>query len=259
MRDRRALAAGGAVAVLVYVLAVLASGGGGLLYRRPLLDGLSGPPPYRWVDPPAALKVTNQKPSSATTTVDLDPTGGSAAAVVVTDDGQATMALNQGTIPPASDQTQATVTITPLAATGLGPPPKGQEIAGNVYRIVAAYGDGSPVTTVGASGAQVVLEYPATAGELFDHVLLISPDGRTWRTLAVADARGQRLVQADVRLFGYFAVGQSGGRAQHGGIGSLIPWLVLAVVVALLIVVFVRAELRRRGRPAGSSASPSSS
>ena len=256
MSRRRAwVGAAGAAAVGLYLAGVLIGARLGPLSRQPLLDGLAGPPPYRWVDPPSSLAATNTAPSSARATVDLDPQSGSAASVLTTDDGQASLALGIGSIPPLAGETQAVVTITPLAAKDFPAPPGGREVAGNVYRIAARYGGGQALARMGGDGAQVVLEYPATPGTIFTHTLLVSSDGKTWRAVSASDARGQQLVQASVTSFGYVAVGRSGGEPQHGaGIASLLPWIVLAVVVLLLVLVFARAELRRRatrgrGRP----------
>ena len=60
---RRALAAG-LVALALYASGAALSGHLSPLARRPLLDGLAPPTPYRWVEPPVELVTSNEPPSS---------------------------------------------------------------------------------------------------------------------------------------------------------------------------------------------------
>jgi hypothetical protein len=251
MTPRRswALATGVAVAA-VYLLVAWWAGRTGPLTRRPLLDGFGqAPPPYNWVSPPPALASQNKKPSVGSFDVPLNPQTGSEAIVLSTDDGQASVALNDGSIPPRQGQVSAKVTITPLAPNGSGPPPRGQQIAGNLYRIGGTYQpSGDPITSL-ATSAQVVLSYPVEAGAaLSKHQLLVSTDGRTWTVVEVIDSHAQALVQATVSTLGDFAVGKAAGAGTGGGssIGTIVIYAGLGLLLLAVAFFILRTEQRIR-------------
>src|SRR5947209_20633268 len=64
--DRRLLIGAALVALYLAAAALTLPGPLGL---RPLFDGFSGPPPYRWVSPPKELAAGNQKPTNLTKTI----------------------------------------------------------------------------------------------------------------------------------------------------------------------------------------------
>jgi hypothetical protein len=241
-----------------YVVVALSAARTGPLARRPLLDGFAPPPPYRWVSPPPSLASQNQTPASGRFEVDLNPQTGSQANVFSTDDNQASLALDDGTIPPAPGQSSAIVTIAPLAADGFEPPPGGLEVTGNVYRIQAEYRPSKEQIVRMAKTAQVVLAYPAEPGTiLHKHRLLVSTDGRVWTAVTGTDSHGQLLIQASIDTFGYFAVGRTAGGSPKGGagLGTILIYGLVGLAIVAIGLVILRTELRlrreRRQRPSG--------
>ncbi|TMK85271.1 MAG: hypothetical protein E6G44_07680 [Actinobacteria bacterium] len=251
MRRRRlgAIAAGAGLAV-VYVMTALWVGRTNPVLRFPILDGFGPAPPYRWVSPPPSLASTNQPPRSGRFHVDLNPQTGSEARVLSTRDNQASLVLDIGSIPPRQGATGALITVTPTAPTGFPQPSGGLTVTGNVYRIVATYQPGGQSIPRLAKPGQVVLFYPAGAGNVIHkHRLLVSADGKSWTAVPAADAAVQQLIQATVSSLGYFAVGQATvGTARGRSLGSLVVYVIVAVLIAPVVFVIVRTELRLRRR-----------
>jgi len=225
------------------------------LARRPILDGFAPPPPYQWVSPPPSRAKDNQPPSSGTFRVRFGGDGVSRADVLSTDDLQVTLILSKGTFPPASDQSATLVTIGPLAPNGLGAAPSGLRIAGNVYRVQAMYQPGGRAVQTLAQPVQLTLVYPPSPdGLVHAHTVLLSKDGKSWRTLPTNDAGVQAGVE--VTSLGYFAVSEqvTGGKrpfplgkiTQYGLIVVLV--LVIAVPIALHELRMRRARKRRAAR-----------
>jgi hypothetical protein len=214
------------------------------------MDGFGqAPPPYNWVSPPPALASQNKKPASGTFDVALNPQTGSEATVLSTDDGQASLALNEGSIPPRQGEDSAKVTISPLAPTGFGPPPPGLELTGNVYRIEGTYRpSGDPIMQLG-KGAQIVLAYPAEAGgTLRKHKLLVSTDGRRWTAVEGVDSHAQLLIQATVSTLGSFGVGRVAGAAGKAGtsVWTILVYVLLGVLILSIAFFIIRTEARIR-------------
>jgi hypothetical protein len=262
LRGGLGVASGLAVATIYLAVAVWA-GRTGPLVRRPLFDGFAPPPPYRWVSPPPSLASQNQTPASGRFEVDLNPQTGSQATVLSTDDNQASLALDDGTISPVPRQGSAIVTIVPLAAEGFGPAPAGLEVAGNVYRIQAAYRPSQEQIVRMAKSAQVVLAYPAEPGTIrHRHSLLVSEDGRAWTAVTATDSHFQLLIQASVASFGYFAVGRTPGGAPTGGggVGTIVIYGLVGLAILAIGLVILRTELRlrrqRRRSPGGRRPRP---
>ena len=101
-RTTRTIAAGIAI-VAFYAATAWLSGQLSPLARRPLLDGLAPPTPYRWVDPPPELASTNLAPAPGTFRVELG-TRGSLTAVLTTTDAQVTLILPKGSFAPAEGE-----------------------------------------------------------------------------------------------------------------------------------------------------------
>ena len=241
----------GVLALGAYVCGAVLSGHLSVFARRPLLDGLSPPPPYRWVKPPPDLAGSNQRPLSGKATITF-ANGRSQAGVFRTNDSQALVVLLLGAIPVRAGQTSADLTLDPLASATVGKPPGGLQITGNVYRIRALYEpSGAPVTTL-AKENQVILMYPAPVRSGERHVILTSPGGRTWTRLRTIDAAFQHQASSErVNRLGYFAVAVPGGAgtaASSSGGGSVVLPIVLAAAVIVLIAVGWLEYRRRRGR-----------
>jgi hypothetical protein len=248
---RGALALGVAVA-LVYLVGVVLSGRASPLVRRPLLDGLAPPSPYRWVHPPAGLAAGNKPPAGGRFPLKLTATGSELSAFS-TSDGQVNLVLSQGAVPASSDQFGVLVTVQPLDPARLAAP-SGLLVAGNAYRILAAYRPSGGKVRAFGGDSSVGLVYPllaASIGNPAGHVLLASVDGRSWSRLASTDVPASHLVSAPLRHAGYVEVGVPPGAATAGGRGRTTVLLAATVVAALLVVVGVAADLAVRFRPGG--------
>jgi hypothetical protein len=251
-RSRLALLVGVGI-VLLYLAGAAVSGRASILARRPLLDGLAPPTPYRWVSPPPEVAATNKPPASARFTVRLTPSGSQLGAFS-TSDGQLNLVLSEGAVPARPGQSAVEVAIDPVDPATLGPVPAGLVGAGNAYRIQASYRpSGARVETLGGQSS-VGLVYPLLATAVADpggHVVLSSADGRTWERLRSTDTPGTHQVSAALPRTGYVQVGvpPAAGGGEGGDPRNRI--LLLAGGVAAVIVL---AALLLRLR--GSRASP---
>jgi hypothetical protein len=253
-RSRVAVLAGVGI-VLLYLAGAAVSGRASILTRRPLLDGLAPPTPYRWVSPPPELAAANKAPASTRFTVELQADG-SRLGAFSTSDGQINLVLSEGAVPPRSGQTAVEVAVDPLDPAPLGPPPAGLVVAGNAYRIQVSYRpSGARVEALGGQSS-VGLVYPLLATAVADvggHVVLSSPDGRTWKQLASTDTPGTHQVSAQLNTTGYVAVGvppSAGGAGsdQRSRILLLASAVAVAIVAAALLLRFREGP---RAGPAG--------
>jgi hypothetical protein len=250
-RGRAALLVGVGILVL-YLAGAAVSGRASILARRPLLDGLAPPTPYRWVKPPPELAAGNKPPASTRFTVQLTAAG-SRLGAFSTSDGQVNMVLSEGAVPARPGQKGVEVSVDPVDPATLGPAPSGLVVAGNAYRIQAAYRPSGRKTETFAGQSSVGLVYPLLTTAVADasgHQLLSSADGRTWEALPSTDSPGTHQVSARLTRAGYLQVGV---RPSQGGSGSdpRTRILLLASGVALLIVVAALAlRLREASRAA---------
>jgi hypothetical protein len=255
-RSRLVLLAGVGIVVLYLAGAVL-SGRASILARRPLLDGLAPPTPYRWVNPPPGLAAGNRRPASARFTVELTANG-SRLGAFSTGDGQVNLVLSEGAVAAQPGQTGVQVAVDPVDPATLGPAPLGLVVAGNAYRIQASYRpSGRKVETIGGQSS-VGLVYPLLAAALADpsgHVVLSSADGRTWTQLASTDTPGTHQVSAQLTRTGYVQVGVA---LAEGGSGSdprnrilLLGTGVAVAIVAAALVLRLRERSRASPPPRG--------
>jgi hypothetical protein len=119
---RRTLGVGAALAA-AYVMVVASTMIATDRQVRPLFDGLTPPPPYRWVKPPPGYG-TNVKAKPDEVTLALDG-GESAPAGPTGVNGQVTLNLPQGAIPARTGDTAVKIAIVPLDANRLGRCPPG--------------------------------------------------------------------------------------------------------------------------------------
>lgn len=254
-RGRWGAALAGLVVIGAYLAGAFVTGRLDPLARRPILDGFAPPPPYQWVSPPPDRAQDNQPPTSASFRVKFGGDGASRADVLSTDDLQVTLILSKGTFSPASGQSATLVTMQPLAPNGLGQPPPGFRIDGNVYRLQAKYEPGGEAIQKLDQPAQLTLVYPPSAdGLIHAHTVIQSKDGRSWTKLPTNDAGLQAGVA--VTSLGYFAVAEevAGGKRpfplgkiiQYGLIGFLV--LVIAVPIAMHEMRLRRARKRRAAK-----------
>jgi hypothetical protein len=249
-RPAVALLAGVAV-VLLYLAGAAVSGRASILARRPLLDGLAPPTPYRWVNPPQELAAANKPPASTRFTLELGPNGSQLGAFS-TSDGQINLVLSEGAVPARPGQAGVEVTVEPVDPATLGPVPEGLVAAGNAYRIQASYRpSGASVETL-AGQCSVGLVYPLLTTAVANpggHVVLSSPDGRAWERLSSTDTPATHQVSAGLPRTGHVLVGVPPSAGEAGG-DSRTRTLLLASGAAAVIVV-VALLLRRRMAPAG--------
>ncbi|HEV8373453.1 MAG TPA: hypothetical protein VGR68_09625 [Actinomycetota bacterium] len=250
MRRSRAAALAGIGIALLYLAGATLSGRASLFARRPLLDGLAPPSPYRWVDPPPGLAASNKPPASISFKVKLG-SAGSELGAFSTSDGQVNLVLSEGAVPASPGQTAVEVSIEPLDPASLQPPP-GLVVAGNAYRIQASYRpSGRKVDALGGQSS-VGLVYPLLSTPVASpsgHLVLASTDGRSWRRLQSTDTSGTHQVSAALNQTGYVEVGIPPAAKGAGG-DSRTRVLLFATAGAAVIVV---AALLLRGRltPAG--------
>jgi hypothetical protein len=204
-RGRRVAVATGLLAVLAYLAGSAMSGHQSPLARRPLLDGLAPPPPYRWVRPPPELTSVNKKPAGVISTVRLGPSGSEVSAIS-TGDGQANLVLDANAIAPSPGQREVEVAIEPVDPANLAAAPRDLVLAGNAYRIRFSYRpSGDPVTTM-AGKATISLVFPLLSipvSSPFDTTVLGSPDGRHWTRQASTATPGSHQVASTVASPGY--------------------------------------------------------
>jgi hypothetical protein len=251
-RSRAALLVG-IGAVVLYLAGAALSGRASLLARRPLLDGLAPPMPYRWVEPPPALAANNKAPASLRFEVKLGASGSQLGAFA-TSDGQVSLVLAEGAVPARPGQSSVGASVEPVDPATLGPVPADLVVAGNAYRIQAAYRpSGDRVEALGGRSS-VGLVYPLLATPVANpggHVVLASADGRAWRRLQSTDTPGVHQVSAGLDRTGYVvaAVPPGTGAGSRGGGPSRVLLFAAAAAVLLVLAALL---LRRRAaaRPA---------
>jgi hypothetical protein len=256
---RRAVLAGVAV-VLVYLAGAAASGALSPLARRPLLDGLAPPTPYRWVRPPPALAPTNKRPTPMRFTVAFGPGGRSDVGAFSTQDGQFNLVFGEGAFPPEPKQTGVEFEVVPIDPATVAPVPTGLLPAGNAYRFTARYQPSKrPVDRLaGEVNAGVVYPLLTTpVASPSSHLLLYSPDGKAdWTRLESTDAPGVHQVSARIPGPGYFIVAIPPGspvpaaRSLADRLQDALPFLALAVLVVAAAVVLWRRQAEARGQAA---------
>lgn len=251
----RALAAGLIVAAL-YLAGTALSGHLSPLARRPLLDGIAPPTPYRWVEPPPELVETNEPPTPGTFTIRLGAEG-SRTAVLTTDDAQVTWILPKGSFAGAEGQRAVEVTVEPLSPPSSAEPEPPLEIAGNVYLLGAAYlPSGDPAALVADS--TIVLVYPLLSNDHGGHTILASATGDEWTALDTSDLPTIQQADAEIDALGFVAVARTPGAptptssGSDGGspVGTIVVTSAIAVLtfVAVYLMLGARRPAKKRSR-----------
>jgi hypothetical protein len=233
----------GAAAVAVYVAAVVATMSFGGHRVRPLYEGFTPPPPYRWVKPPAAFKAGNQPPQKGDANVPLTPSG-SRQASAVTGDSQVVVNLPEGAFAAHGEDVSVHVHIEPLDPGRLGPPPPGLQADGNAYRIDANYVPSNQAASPLAKPGNAFLVVPSSPT-----ALLYSPDGKAWARLELQNTGRGDLVGTVFSRAGFYEAAQppSPSRGGNGGVAR-VAVLVGAGVLLALAVLLGPAWLKRRRR-----------
>ncbi|MGZ8593495.1 MAG: hypothetical protein ACXWYC_09355 [Actinomycetota bacterium] len=257
--SRRAAVVTGVAVLGAYVAGAALSGHLSPLARRPLLDGLVPPAPYRWVEPPPELAGRNVAPSPESFRVALDD-GGSETAVLTTGDAQLTLILPEGAFAAADGQRAVGVRVEPVGASAAGAPPAPTTILGNVYVVRAAYQPSGEPAELGAE-ARAVLVYPLLTNDHGGHEVLVSPDGAAWTALETNDLPSVQQADAAITSFGHLAVGGSvasptaAPEGEEDG-GSAIPAVAIGAGLVVLAIGAAVALLprgaNRPGRGAGT-------
>lgn len=205
--------AGAGLALLYVVVAALT----GQLASRPVLplfDGFAPPAPYAWVNPPPERAGDNVVPKPVARDLPLAPDG-VAATNASTDDAQAIVGLDKGSVPAHPPDTGVTVRIIPGDAGALGPLPPGLRVVSNAYRVELVYlPSGTPLSRLAAKGTVAL-----TAADAGDR-MLFSPDGQTWQEVTFRPYGADHGVFTELETPGWFVVASSGGAASSGGGGS---------------------------------------
>jgi hypothetical protein len=238
--------------VALYLAGAAVSGRASILTRRPLLDGLAPPTPYRWVSPPPEMAASNKPPASTRFTVDLTPEGSQLGAFS-TSDGQINLVLSQGAVPARPGQTGVEFAVEPVDPATLGRPPSGLITAGNAYRIQGSYQpSGDKVDALGGQSS-VGLVYPLLATAVADpggHQVLSSADGQAWEALQSTDTPGTHQVSARLARTGYVVVGVTPSAAGSGSDPRNRILLIGTAVAVVIVAAAVVLRLRERSRPA---------
>ncbi|HEY8200597.1 MAG TPA: hypothetical protein VII47_04520 [Actinomycetota bacterium] len=245
-RDCRRMAAWGAAAAVLYVVAASLSVSLGLVRGRTLYDGLPAQP-YRWVTPPPQRVGDNQKPDSIETTTNINASGLPDPQSVSTGDLQATVIFEK--VDPneyAPDRpTDMKVKITPLDPTTVGPRPAGRYFDSNAYRIEAVYPSGTPVVQ---GTFDVVLTYGVHSTDIRRW------NGAEWVALERPSADRTALqIYSPTPALGIFVATGPGDKPQEPGAGASKRVLVY-VVLGLGAAVGVGAAIftGRRTKPSPS-------
>jgi hypothetical protein len=248
---RRALA-GGLVAAALYASGAAFSGHLSPLARRPLLDGLAPPTPYRWIEPPVELVPTNEPPTPGRFKIRLGPEG-SRTSVMTTDDAQVTWIAPKGAFAFVEGQRAVEITIEPLAPSAVAEPEPPLEIAGNVYLLEATYrpsGDPAPL----AKDSTIILVYPLLSNDHGGHAVIASETRDEWVALETSDLPSIQQADAELDVVGYVAVARTGSpspspAASEGGspVGTILVSSAIAVLtfVAVYLIFGARRPSRR--------------
>lgn len=240
MSGRKRALAWGIVIVSLYVAGGVLSGHLSPLARRPLLDGIIPPLPYRWVSPPPELADSNLPPASGESRIPIGPRG-SRPAFMATDDAQVTLNAPKGAIPVHTGSEVAVVTIEPVDPASVGAPPGHLTIKGNVYSIDATYQpDGDRVRRLDAPIVAIVT-YPALTNDLGAHTLLVSPDGKRWTQIETHDQHATKQVSGRLPSLGYLAVASAPLSPAGDGLTPPsqggVPLSILAVVIGSVLLI----------------------
>jgi hypothetical protein len=248
---RRWAAAGAGLALLYVVVAALTA----QLSSRPVLplfDGFAPPTPYAWVNPPPERAGDNVVPKPVERDLPLAPDGVDATNAS-TDDGQAIIGLDKGSVPAHPPDTGAKVRIIPGDAGALGPLPAGLRVVSNAYKVEVTYlPSGTPVARLATKGTVAL-----TAAEAGDR-MLFSADGQTWQEVAFRPYGQDNGLFTELETTGWFVVASSArassarGAAASGGLRTAL--LVLAgvapVIGAILVLRLPAPVLAAPPRPA---------
>jgi len=224
----------------------------------PLFDGFAPPTPYAWVNPPPERARDNVSPKAAERELTLGPDG-APASNAATDDAQAIVGLNAGSVPAHPPDTAVKVRIVPEDAGRLGPLPPGLRAVSNAYRIELAYVPSqTPLSRLAPKGTVAL-----TAAETGDR-LLYSPDGQVWQELPFRPFGTDHGLFAEMEAPGWYVVAASTAattRDDGGASDALRTVLLIVAGVAPVIgaILVVRLPSPVPAEPAPKARRPAAS
>lgn len=212
MTGSRRMVGAGAGLALLYVVTALATGWFSSRPVLPLFDGFAPPTPYGWVKPPPERAGDNvvPKPIERVLAVGAD---GVAASNVSTDDAQAIVGLDKGSVAAHPPDSAVTVRVIPVDAGTLGPLPPGLRAVSNAYKVELAYVPSqTPVTELPTSGTVAL-----TGSEAGDQ-LLYSADGQAWQQTDIRPYGQDFGLFTEFRSVGWFVMASAAAPSvAHGG------------------------------------------
>ena len=216
---------------LLYVAVVLATDRLSSRPVLPLFDGFAPPTPYAWVNPPPERAGDNVAPRAAAREFSLGPEG-SVASNAATEDAQAIVGLDAGSVPARPPDTAVRVTVTPADAGTLGPLPPGLRVVSNAYRVGLSYvPSGTAIDRLAVKGTIAL-----TGAEAADR-LLYSADGQTWQERSFRPYGQDHGLFTELEGVGWFVLASAAGQASGSEGGSdLLRGVLLAVAAAVPIV-----------------------
>ncbi|HZQ85009.1 MAG TPA: hypothetical protein VFA83_09240 [Acidimicrobiales bacterium] len=255
MRQRRVVASG-LIVLVVYVVAAAATGHLVPGRTRPLFDGFTPPPQYRWVNPPAVFKAGNQKALSGSMDFDLGPNGANQLEGA-TDDAQLLVTFTRASVPAHGNDTGLTMRVEPLDPEKLSALPAGVRTDGNAYKVSMLYKPSGAALDALTQAGNIFISYPSSADRI-----AYSPDGKTW-TLTKGTRVGTNLqLGGEFTKAGYYeAAGPPDGsqkKSSGGGAtnGLLIMGCLAVLIFSPLAVVWIRRRPTAKGKGKGKPNKP---
>jgi hypothetical protein len=207
---RRVAGAGAGLALLYVLVAALTSH----VSSRPVLplfDGFAPPTPYAWVNPPPERAGDNTAPKGVERDFALGADG-APASNAATDDAQAIVGLNQGSVPAHPPDTAVKVKVTPADAGAVAPLPPDLRVVSNAYRVELFYVPSqTPVNRLDPKGTIAL-----TAAENGDR-LLFSADGQGWQELTFRPYGTDHGLFTELETPGWYVIAASPALASPAG------------------------------------------
>jgi hypothetical protein len=252
---RRRVVLSGLALVLAYVVVAALTGRLVPGRARPLFDGFTPPPTYRWVNPPPEFKAGNPKALAGKQDFDLGPNAAEQLEAA-TDDAQVLLTFSKSSVPPHGSDTGLTITIDPLDPKKLSPLPPGVRVDGNAYKVSMAYRPSGDAAAAFSAPGNIFISYPTSADRIE-----YSADGKTWETIKATRVGSNLQLGAVFSKAGYYeAAGPPNGNQQKKSGGGAAKGLFIMGGIAILIfsplaVVWIRrrpvpAKKKGRGKPA---------
>jgi hypothetical protein len=233
----------GIALVLLYMVAAGVRYGPDVAPGRLLLDGMAPLAPYRWLHPPSELARGNQLPAAGAATLALGPSG-SPAASVATDDGQATVSLNDNVIAPQGGESSVRVMITPIDPASVAPPPPDMRFDGNAYRFNAVYTLSDRPARL-QKPATIVLRYATAATQMSR----AATPGSNWTIIKSTNYPGNlQVLVADSETLGIFTTLAPRGLSYVHRTSWWVYAAVAGAPIAALLIGFLPRLLSRRRR-----------